>query len=100
MTGALISRSRTHQSFLIPKDELDKATTSAGGGRSGQFATEDATTVVARFQGAPLPIDQERCDKYVGLDRHDKQIQTYHNNLSESKRLGFDRVVVQGTLGM
>lgn len=88
-TGSLISRARSHQSFVVHPD-----------GPAVVLPKQPVvdTPALLQWEGAPITVDQDLCNRYVGVDARGEQIKSYHNDLEYSKMLGFDFVVVQGTL--
>lgn len=99
--GALVARSRTHQSFRPPKKGgARKGGARKGGAKGGGAPPAPAPPVAAGaevLRGRPVLLDQAACDRYVGLSPDGVPLKTYHNDLRAARVLGFDRVVVQGT---
>ena len=92
-SGRVLSRGRTHQSFLrdpAPTTEvvIDKEREKSSARRfdiSLEGALEDLPPLVK-------PITQEMCDRFSGPRRN------YHNDREEARRLGFPDIVVQGMM--
>jgi acyl dehydratase len=94
-SGRVLSRGRTHQSFLrdptpttsvvIDKDREKSAERRFDIPLKG--ALEDLTPLVK-------PITQEMCDKFSG------PIRNYHNDREEARKLGFPDIVVQGMMSV
>jgi hypothetical protein len=93
-SGRVLSRGRTHQSFLrdpSPKEGvvIDKDREKSSARRFEiplEGALEDLTPLVK-------PITQEMCDKF-------SPGRSYHNNREEAKKLGFPDIVVQGMMSV
>ena len=92
-SGRLLSRSRTHQSFLLDESrqelavdkDREKAPTRRFEAGGGEFKEEIA----------PLEktVTLEMCKKFSPGT-------TYHNDLEAAKKLGFPDIVVQGTMSV
>ncbi|MCH2171232.1 hypothetical protein MK489_10650 [Myxococcota bacterium] len=95
-TGALLVRSRTHQSFLPPPEK-----------NAEEGFVVDSDTAAAKQQRAPakfptatgakLPVlekhvDERRCWMFSGPERN------YHTDREQAKKLGFPTIVVQGMM--
>src|SRR6266478_232049 len=92
--GALVSRSRTHQSFLIPGRE--------GGGMAVDRSREKAATrlfKVGERGGEPIEapmrkVSQAMCMAFSGPGIN------YHTDADAARKLGFPEIVVQGMLSV
>jgi acyl dehydratase len=92
--GHIVSRSRTHQSFLLPEQkaegfvvdksrEKDQTRNFKIGERGGEA-----------FESAPRKITDAMCFAFSGPARN------YHNDRAEAVKLGFPEIVVQGMLSV
>lgn len=91
--GRLLSRSRTHQSFLTEREEgvvVDKEREKRSE-RRFDVATEDA---LERLPGLKKEITLEMCRKFSGPHKN------YHNDVEEARKLGFPDIVVQGMMSL
>ncbi len=93
-SGHIVSRSRTHQSFLLPASktegfvvdkarEKDQKRSFAIGERGGEA-----------FESARRTITDAMCFAFSGPARN------YHNDRAEAIKLGFPEIVVQGMLSV
>jgi acyl dehydratase len=93
--GRIVSRSRTHQSFLIPEGHkpegivVDKSRERSSGRvfKIGERAGE-------RIETPMRTIDEAMCMAFSGPARN------YHNDRSKAIELGFPEIVVQGMLSV
>jgi len=89
--GALFARCTHTQSFLTDTEQravvVDRAKEQQGGRR---FDLREGP-VLETLSGPRRVITEESCNRFTGERRN------YHNDLDESKKLGFGEIVVQGT---
>jgi acyl dehydratase len=92
--GRLLSRSRTHQSFLagtgttgiVVDKEREKK-------KERRFEVEGAEAL-EEISGPDKRATVEMCQKFSGPHKN------YHNDIEEAKRLGFPDIVVQGMMSL
>jgi acyl dehydratase len=91
--GAMVSRGRCHQSFLL---DIDEGGTVVGKGpqqKHGQpRGSDDAAEPIEVIEPVERRVTLDLCMAYSGPNRN------YHNDREEAAKLGFPDVVVQGTL--
>lgn len=92
LDGRPLARVATHQSFLPP--EQTEGTVVARGAEKAKERRVDAdeAQVLETLEPVHKLVDQAMCDAYSGPRRN------YHNDLEESRKLGFPEIVVQGTM--
>lgn len=90
--GALLARSRAHQSFLVDGEASGLVVDQGRERRPDRRIAVKPGPVLEEFGPVTRFVDAEACDRFVG----DKQ--NYHNDLAEAEKLGFPQIVVQGTL--
>ncbi|HET9477437.1 MAG TPA: hypothetical protein VFP63_08110 [Dehalococcoidia bacterium] len=93
--GRLLNRGRTHQSFLVKKDDMgadvvDKDREK----RSDRRFDVGEGAVLDEIAGAPKEISIEMCRKFSGPAKN------YHNDVDEARKLGFPDIVVQGMMSL
>ena len=93
--GRLLNRGRTHQSFLIKKEDtgadvVDKDREKRSDRR---FDVGDGA-VLEDIAGQPKEISLEMCREFSGPAKN------YHNDVDEARRLGFPDIVVQGMMSL
>ena len=92
--GAMLSRSRTHQSFLIDTvvsgDVVDKEREKRPDRRFEVADLEDCE----RISGSEKEITLEMCERFSGPRKN------YHNDVEEARKLGFPGIVVQGMMSI
>ena len=91
--GRLVSRSRTHQSFLIEKGSgivVDKEREK----RSDHRFEAEAEEPLERITGVTKNVTLEMCQKFSGPGKN------YHNDIEEARKLGFPDIVVQGMMSL
>lgn len=91
LDGSMMSRSRTHQSFLSGdvKGVVVGKDREKSGGRKFDF---DEGNVIETIDGPLKTISIEMCQKFSGPHKN------YHNDVEEARKLGFPDIVVQGMM--
>ncbi|MPZ22846.1 MAG: hypothetical protein GEU28_04760 [Dehalococcoidia bacterium] len=90
--GQLVSRSRTHQSFLMDHQKDNMAVEK--GRKKTEPAVADEPAVLEQIRGPLKLVDQEMCLKYSGPTRN------YHNDVDAARKRGFPDIVVQGSMSI
>jgi 3-hydroxybutyryl-CoA dehydratase len=90
--GRICSRGRTHQSFLKP--EVISATTVKGSTRSARSFAVGQGEYLECLDPIEKTIDLDMCDRFSGPRL------SLHNDITEAKKYGFERVLVQGMLSI
>jgi acyl dehydratase len=93
--GRLLNRGRTHQSFLLKKEDgsapvVDKDREKRSDRR---FDLADGT-VLEKIDGSPREITLEMCQEFSGPQKN------YHNDVEQARLLGFPDIVVQGMMSL
>lgn len=93
--GRLLNRGRTHQSFLIKKEDtradvVDKDREK----RSDRRFDVGEGVLLEEIAGAPKEISMEMCREFSGPAKN------YHNDVDEARKLGFPDIVVQGMMSL
>jgi acyl dehydratase len=93
-SGQIVSRSRTHQSFLLPKETTTKFVVD----RAREKDTSRSFKIGERG-GDPIEapmrkIGEDMCMAFSG------PVLNYHNNKQKAVELGFPEIVVQGMLSV
>lgn len=91
--GALLARSRSHQSFLAETPDAGALVVDRDREKRADRRITPGAGARERFGPVTRLVDEALCDRFVGADR-----QTYHNDAEEARKLGFPGIVVQGTL--
>jgi acyl dehydratase len=91
--GRMLSRSRTHQSFLLGSQSgvvVDKEREKRPDRR---FESEDEAAL-EELSAPEKQITLEMCQKFSGPNKN------YHNDVEEARKLGFPDIVVQGMMSL
>jgi acyl dehydratase len=93
--GRLLNRGRTHQSFLLQREEggaavVDKDREKRADRRFDLGEGE----VIEEIAGAPREITLEMCQEFSGPQKN------YHNDIEQARALGFPDIVVQGMMSL
>jgi hypothetical protein len=88
--GRPLAHNRSVQRFLIEAVRTDVVVDRSKEKQAGRKFEPAEGPVLEEFTGTRRVITIEDCDRVVGESRN------YHNDLTESQRLGFNEIVVQG----
>lgn len=93
--GRLLNRGRTHQSFLLKRQDGESVVVDKDREKRGdrRFDLGDGA-VVEEIAGRPREISLEMCREFSGPAKN------YHNDVDEARKLGFPDIVVQGMMSL
>src|SRR3989304_6081995 len=89
--GRVLNRGRTHQSFLLGRQEgivVDKEREK----RSDRRFETGSEAALEEIAGPRKDVTLEMCRKFSGPSKN------YHNDVEEARKLGFPDIVVQGMM--
>jgi acyl dehydratase len=92
--GRLLSRSRTHQSFLASGGTTGVVVDKEREKSKGRRFEVEAEEALEELAGPEKSVTLEMCKKFSGPHKN------YHNDKEEAKRLGFPDIVVQGMMSL
>jgi acyl dehydratase len=92
--GRLLSRSRTHQSFLSGSAVTGIVVDKEREKRKERRFEVDSGEALEEISAAEKSVTVEMCKKFSGPHKN------YHNDIEEAKRLGFPDIVVQGMMSL
>jgi acyl dehydratase len=92
--GHIVSRSRTHQSFLIPERKTEGFVVDKSRERDQKRSFSVGEREGERFDSPARKITEAMCFAFSGPARN------YHNDKAEAVKLGFPEIVVQGMLSV
>ena len=90
--GRLLSRGRTHQSFLLDRPEEGVAVDKEREKRSDRTFAAGAGEHIEEFGPLEKTVTLAMCQTFSGPAK------TYHNDIEQAKKLGFPDIVVQGMM--
>jgi acyl dehydratase len=88
--GRPLAHNRSVQSFLVDAARTDVVVDRSKEKQAGRKFEPVEGPVLETLTGTRRVVSVEDCDRVVGESRN------YHNDLTESQKLGFDEIVVQG----
>ncbi len=92
--GIVVSRSRTHQSFLLPERRGEGFAVDKGREKDPARSFRVGERGAEPFEAPARKISEQMCFAFSGPERN------YHNDRNEALRLGFPEIVVQGMLSV
>jgi acyl dehydratase len=91
--GRMLSRARTHQSFLVKRGKGDVVGKDREKRSDRRFDSPEIE-VLEQLAGPEKDISLEMCQKFSGPAKN------YHNDVEEARKLGFPDIVVQGMMSL
>ena len=92
--GRILSRGRTHQSFLVRTDAEGDVVAKDREKRSDRSFQAEDESVLQELSIAEKEITLEMCQKFSGPHKN------YHNDREQARKLGFPDIVVQGMMSL
>jgi acyl dehydratase len=93
-SGHIVSRSRTHQSFLIPERKTEGFVVDKSREKDQKRSFHVGERGGEPFESPARKITEQMCYAFSGPARN------YHNDKAEAVKLGFPEIVVQGMLSV